>query len=123
MVRGPILGVACLLAATLVALPSVGSADPTSQPGVYRSLEFGGARARNHSRIDGRVSRIDYASGIVFIQAADGVRAVVVTPTTQIYVPGRGDYATMADIRPGSFAEIDVNEVAGRLIAQIIRLR
>lgn len=95
--------------------------DPPSG-GFYRSLESGAA-PRYHGKIVGRVERVDYADNVIVVRTDSGLQTIIVTPNTQIDARSDVDYETLDDIRPGTLVEIDVSEVQGRLIAQIIRLR
>jgi hypothetical protein len=91
---------------------------PTPSPNVYRSLDSG--RSHPAADIHGRIESVDYPGGTLNVRVGAKTRVVAVTPSTTIYQ--HGGYATFADLRRGQNCDISVYEVAGRLVAQIIRI-
>ncbi len=96
---------ACLLAAVVALLPAVARSD----------------RSPHEAHVSGRIVSVDYTNAIIVVRTGEGVRTVVVTPSTDIDTPG--GYATIADIRPGRYVEIDASVIQGRIVAQIITIR
>jgi hypothetical protein len=91
---------------------------PSPTPNVYRSLDSG--RSHPAAEIHGRIESVDYPGGTLNVRVGTSTRIVAVTPSTTIYQ--HGGYATFADLRRGQNCDISVYEVAGRLVAQIIRI-
>lgn len=111
--------VAMLISCGCVLAPSFAFADPPVPTNVYRSLEAG-KPAHNAGQLHGRIVAVDYATGSLVVQTNRGSLTVAVMPNTVIY---RGDASgTISDVRPGQNAQLEVYEVGGRLVAQLIRL-
>lgn len=101
-------------------LQATGSAlaDPPVPNNVYRSLESG-KPARNAGQMHGKIASVDYSGGSLVVQTNRGNVVVAVVPNTAIY---RGNvYGTLSDLRPGQNVQLEVYEVGGRLVAQLIR--
>lgn len=96
---------ACLLAVGVCAFPTVAR----SEQGPYKA------------HIAGRVVSVDYTNALLVVRSGGRNVTVAVTPSTDI--DARGGYGTIADIRPGSYVEIDASVIDGRIVAQIIALR
>ncbi len=116
--RRRIFGLVCLVVGVTVMVPAVARAQ-SPPPNLYRSLESG-KPARDAGEIHGRIVSVDYPSGQVVVREARRSDTVAVVPGTTIY--RHGQYATLADLRPGQHVSISVYEVGGRLVAQTIRL-
>ena len=78
--------------------------------------------ARDRGVLQGEIVGIDYARGILHLQTRRGRIDVLIQPSTNIM--RRGDqYGTIADLAQGAHISINVSEVGGRLVAQIIRIQ
>jgi hypothetical protein len=107
--------VRALLALFLVALPAgVIAATPPPAP----TFE----RARDGGVIDGRIVDIDFRQSRLSVDARGrGKVDVDVLPSTSIQATG-GGYHAITDLRRGERVEIWSSLVAGRYVAQIIRV-
>jgi len=77
--------------------------------------------ARSHAVVSGRIVGIDFATASILVETAHGRVPIAVTPSTNIF---RGsDFASFAELGRGSRVDVDVSDVGGRLVAQIIRIR
>lgn len=93
-------------------------ADP---PPWAHALPLADGRARSHAVVSGRIVAVDFASASILVETAHGRVPIAVTPSTSIF---RGeDFASFAELGRGSRVDIDVSDMAGRLVAQIIRIR
>jgi hypothetical protein len=111
VVAGAILGVFLIPAATLAAPPPSPIASATVP-----------APARDGGVIEGRVSSVDYQRGIVTVDSTTQGRVDVSTmPTTSVQSDDPG-YHTLSDVSRGSKVRIFISKVAGKIVAQIIRL-
>jgi Cu/Ag efflux protein CusF len=90
-----------------------------ASPNVYNAFASGQA-VHERGTMRGIVERVDYASGTVTVRTSKGSVTVSVLPSTEIFV--KREFATLADVHRGANAELWVNEVGGRLVAQVIRL-
>jgi hypothetical protein len=115
---------AATLAAALAAAGGTGIAmgDPPpwahghgkGQPGAQGS-------PRSHATVSGTIAGIDYGTASIIVATPRGLVPVAVTPTTSIF---RGQsFASFSDLGRGARVSVDVTEIDGRLIAQIIRIR
>lgn len=78
--------------------------------------------ARDRGVLQGEIVGIDYPRGILHLQTRRGRIDVLIQPSTNIM--RRGDqYGTIADLAQGAHISINVSEVGGRLVAQIIRIQ
>ena len=76
---------------------------------------------RFHAVVAGTVVGVDYGSANILVGTPHGLVPVAVTPTTSII---HGSHAaSLSDLGKGARVSIDVTDVGGRLIAQIIRIR
>jgi hypothetical protein len=73
--------------------------------------------------ISGIVTRIDYASGKIHVQARNG-RTYVVTasPSTTIAEHDKSSYEDLSDVRPGEHVHIEASRANGHLDAEVITL-
>lgn len=108
--------------ATLAAvLATAGSALAFDPPPWAHGQPFVDAAARSHAVVSGRVVGIDFATASILVETSHGRVPIAVTPSTNIF---RGeDFVSFAEIGRGSRVDVDVSEIAGRLVAQIIRIR
>lgn len=106
-------------ALTLAGAMPVFAQTPSAVPNLYRSLETGPS-AHPAGEIRGRIESVDYPGGTFVVRNGSRDRVVAVVPATTIYQ--RGGFATFADLHRGQHVEITVYEVAGRLVAQSIRI-
>jgi hypothetical protein len=109
--------------ATLAAvLGTAGAAFAFDDPPPWaHGQPFVDAAARSHAVVSGRVVGIDFATASILVETSHGRVPIAVTPSTNIF---RGeDFVSFAEIGRGSRVDVDVSEIAGRLVAQIIRIR
>ena len=78
-------------------------------------------RARDGGVIEGRVTGVDYARGIVSVDGPGGKIDVSTMPTTSVQSDDPG-YHTLTDVSRGAKVRIFISRTAGKLVAQIIRL-
>lgn len=111
-----------LAPATLAAvLGTAGTAFAFDPPPWAHGQPFVDAAARSHAVVSGRVVGIDFATASLLVETPHGRVPIAVTPSTNIY---RGeDFVSFGEIGRGSRVDVDVSEIAGRLVAQIIRIR
>jgi Cu/Ag efflux protein CusF len=89
------------------------SASPTAA--AQSSAQDGGV-------IEGKVTNVDYARGIVTVDSTrQGKVDVATMPTTSVQSDDPG-YHTLTDVSKGSKVQIFISKTAGKLVAQIIRL-
>jgi hypothetical protein len=75
---------------------------------------------KSHATVSGTIAGIDYGSASILVDTPHGMVPVAVTPTTSIF---RGStFASFSDLGRGARVSVDVTEIDGRLIAQIIRI-
>jgi hypothetical protein len=80
-----------------------------------------GGGPRSHATVSGTIAGVDYGSASIIIDTGHGLVPVAVTPTTSIF---RGSaFASFSDLGRGARVSVDVTQIEGRLIAQIIRIR
>ncbi len=117
-----------ITAATLAAALAAGAgvaiaiADPPPWAHAHgHKSEEGEATPRSHATVSGTIAGIDYLNASILIATPRGLVPVAVTPTTSIF---RGStFAAFSDLGRGARVSVDVSQVDGRLIAQIIRIR
>lgn len=118
------LAAATLAAALLAASGSMALADPPPWAhghGHVRENGESGGSPRSHATVTGTIVGIDYGSASILVDTPRGMVPVAVTPTTSIF---RGSsFASFSDLGRGARVSVDVTEIDGRLIAQIIRIR
>jgi len=112
VVAASVLGLFSVSAALAAPPPSpTASATATAQP----SRSDGGV-------IEGRVTNVDYARGVVTVESTTQGRVDVTTmPTTSVQSDDPG-YHTLTDVSKGSRVRIFISKTAGKVIAQIIKL-
>lgn len=79
------------------------------------------AQARDRGVLQGEIVGVDFERGILRLQTQRGRVDVQILPSTSIL--RRGQYGTIADLTQGARVSVNVSEVGGRLVAQIIRMR
>jgi hypothetical protein len=78
--------------------------------------------AQDGGVIEGKVTNVDYARGIVTVDSTrQGKVDVATMPTTSVQSDEPG-YHTLTDVSKGSKVQIFISKTAGKLVAQIIRL-
>lgn len=102
----------------LVAGPAVADPPPWAH-GRLRSMPFDAARS--HATVSGTIVGIDYADASILVATPHGRVPIAVTPSTSIF-RGPG-FASFAELGRGAHVDVDVSDVGGRLVAQIIRIR
>ena len=107
------LAVLVALGLALAPLAAFAGPSPSASPSAAAQDE----RAQDGGVIEGRVTSVDYARGVINV---DG-RAVSTMPTTSVTSDDPG-YHALSDISKGSRVRISISRVAGKLVAQIIRL-
>jgi len=108
--------------ATLAAVfGTAGVACAFDPPPWAHGQPFVDAAARSHAVVSGRVVGIDFATASILVETPHGRVPIAVTPSTNIY--RGGGFVSFAEIGRGSHVDVDVSEIAGRLVAQIIRIR
>jgi hypothetical protein len=78
-------------------------------------------RAHDGGVIEGRVTSVDYARGVISVDGPGGKVDVSTMPTTSVTSDDPG-YHTLTDVSKGSRVRIFISRTAGKVIAQIIRL-
>lgn len=117
------LWVATLAAVFLAAGNGFALADPPPWAHGHQDQEKkgdSGPQVRSHGVVSGTIVGIDYGMASILVATPRGVVPVAVTPTTSIF-RGPG-FSSFADLGRGAHVTVDVSEVDGRLIAQIIRI-
>jgi hypothetical protein len=76
---------------------------------------------KSHATVTGTIAGIDYGSASILIDTPRGMVPIAVTPTTSIF--HGSTFASFSDLGRGARVSVDVTEIDGRLIAQIIRIR
>ena len=79
------------------------------------------AQARDRGVVQGEIVGVDFERGILHLQTQRGRVDVQILPSTSIL--RRGQNGTIADLTQGARVSVNVSEVGGRLVAQIIRMR
>lgn len=107
-----------LAAVFATASASIASANPP--PWAHGQLQIMGGFARSHAVVSGKVVGVDFASGNILVETPRGRVPIAVTPSTNIF---RGEqFASFAEVGRGAHVDVDVSDVGGRLVAQIIRI-
>lgn len=76
---------------------------------------------RSHALVAGTIVGVNYGAASILVNTPHGPVPVAVTPTTSII---RGSAAgSLSDLARGSRVTVDVTDMGGRLIAEIIRIR
>lgn len=101
-------------------LPVAATAAPPPAPSPTAVAED--TETHNGGVIFGRVTNVNYQSGIVTVDSKSRGRVDVSTmPTTSVQSEDPG-YHTLTDVSKGSKVQIFISRTAGKLVAQIIRL-
>jgi len=113
-----------LVAAFVLAVfcvPTAAFAGPAPAPAPSGTVAVE-SDARNGGVIVGRVTNVDYQSGVVTVDSKSSGKVDVSTmPTTSVQSDDPG-YHTLTDVSRGSKVQIFISRTAGKLVAQIIRL-
>ena len=111
-----------VVAASLLGLfgvPAPVLAAPSPAPSATATAN---AAPRDGGVIEGRVTNVDYSRGVVTVESTNQGRVDVTTmPTTSVQSDDPG-YHTLSDVSKGSRVRIFISKVAGKAIAQIIKL-
>ena len=78
-------------------------------------------QARDGGVLEGRVTNVDYHSGVISVDSKQGKVDVATMPSTSVQSNDPG-YHTLTDVSKGSKVQIFISRTAGKLVAQIIRL-
>jgi hypothetical protein len=116
---------AATLAAALVAAGgtcfALADPPPWAHAGGRGHSDESQATPKSHATVSGTIAGIDYLNASIIIATPRGMVPVAVTPTTSIF---RGSTnASFSDLGRGARVSVDVSQIDGRLIAQIIRIR
>jgi hypothetical protein len=113
--------VAAVTVIGLFVIPAVAAAGPAPSPAASATVTAQPA-ARDGGVIEGRVTNVDYARGVVTVDSTTQGRVDVSTmPTTSVQSNDPG-YHTLTDVSKGSKVQIFISKTAGKIVAQIIRL-
>lgn len=126
-VRSLVSSLAVLAVAALAGAPAVADPPPWSNsghvrvPGIFSNASSAD-RGTDRGVVRGRIVGVDYSDGSLVLSNGRGRSEVQVTPGTNIFF-GRDGFATLSDLTPGRMVDVFVSQIAGRLVAQIIRIR
>jgi hypothetical protein len=110
-----------LTALAVFFVPSAALAGPAPAPAPSSSVAVE-ADARSGGVLFGKVTNVNYQSGIVTLDSTTRGKVDVSTmPTTSVQSDDPG-YHTLTDVSRGSKVQIFISRTAGKLVAQIIRL-
>jgi Cu/Ag efflux protein CusF len=102
-------------------VPSAALAGPAPAPAPSATVAVA-SDARIGGVIFGKVTNVDYQSGVVTVDSTTHGKVDVSTmPTTSVQSDDPG-YHTLSDVSRGSKVQIFISRTAGKLVAQIIRL-
>ncbi len=108
-----------VLAVFFVPSSALAGQSPAPAPSATVAVE---GDARHGGVIFGKVTNVDYQSGVVTVDSKSRGRVDVSTmPTTSVQSEDPG-YHTLTDVSKGSKVQIFISRTAGKLVAQIIRL-
>lgn len=80
------------------------------------------SQARDRGVLQGEIVGVDFERGILHLLTQRHGRVdVQILPSTSIV--RKGQYGTVADLTQGTHVSVNVSEVGGHLVAQIIRMR
>ena len=103
----------------LLLVPAAAFAAPTPAASPTAVAQ---SSAQDGGVIEGKVTNVDYARGIVTVDSTrQGKVDVATMPTTSVQSDDPG-YHTLTDVSKGSKVQIFISKTAGKLVAQIIRL-
>lgn len=109
---------AVLVALAVVLFPVAAFTAPPPSPAPSAQTD---ERPRDGGVIEGKVTNVDYARGIVSVDGRNGRVDVSTMPTTSVQSDDPG-YHTLTDVSRGSKVRIFISRTAGKLVAQIIHL-
>ncbi|GAC1574872.1 MAG: hypothetical protein NVS3B7_07010 [Candidatus Elarobacter sp.] len=111
--------VAAVLTLTLALAPlgAIAAPAPSASPTAVAADE----RAHDGGVIEGKVTNVDYSSGIVSVDGPGGKVDVSTMPSTSVQSDDPG-YHTLTDVSRGAKVRIFISRTAGKLVAQIIHL-
>jgi len=113
------LAVLTVLAVLLLPVAAAAAPPPAPSPSATVAED---TETHNGGVIFGRVTNVNYQSGIVTVDSKSRGRVDVSTmPTTSVQSEDPG-YHTLTDVSKGSKVQIFISRTAGKLVAQIIRL-
>jgi hypothetical protein len=102
-------------------VPTAALAGPAPAPAPSATVAVD-SDARIGGVIFGKVTNVDYQSGVVTVDSKTRGKVDVSTmPTTSVQSDDPG-YHTLTDVSRGSKVQIFISRTAGKLVAQIIRL-
>lgn len=110
------LAVSLVILALSPAVVLAGGKSPAPAPSAVQTGD-----AQNGGLVEGRVTNVDYARGVVDVDTSHGAVSVSVMPSTSVQSSEPG-YHALSDVARGSRVQIFTSKTAGRLIAQIIKL-
>ena len=107
------------IALGLLVIPVSAPAAPSATPTATAQAD---ERVRDAGLIDGIVTNVDYSRGTFTVDTKNqGKIDVLVMPTTSVQTSDPG-YHTFTDVSKGWRVQIFASRVAGKLVAQIIRI-
>ncbi len=106
------------LGLALAPLPALAAPAPSASPTAVATQDD---RPRDGGVIEGRVTGVDYARGVISVDGPGGKVDVSTMPTTSVTSDDPG-YHTLSDVSKGSRVRIFISRTANKLVAQIIRL-
>ncbi len=112
-----------VLAMGFVAFPAAALAGKSPVPAPTATVVANADdRSYDGGVIEGRVTHVDYTSGVISLDSpTQGKLDVSTMPTTSVTANDPG-YHTLTDVARGSKVQIFISRTAGKLVAQIIRL-
>ena len=110
------LAVSLVILALFPAAAFAGGKSPAPAPTAVQTAD-----AQSGGLVEGRVTNVDYARGVVDVDTPHGAVSDSVMPSTSVQSSEPG-YHALSDVARGSHVQIFTSKSAGRLIAQIIKL-
>ncbi len=102
-------------------VPVAAAAAPAPAPSTTATA-VAQSDVHNGGVIEGKVTNVDYQSGVVTVDSTSQGRLDVATmPTTSVQSDDPG-YHSLSDVSKGSKVRIFISKTAGKIVAQIIRL-
>jgi hypothetical protein len=105
------------LGLALAPLTAFAAPSPSASPTAVAQDD----RPRDGGVIEGRVTSVDYARGMISVDGPGGKVDVTTMPTTSVTSDDPG-YHSLSDVSKGSRVKIFISRTAGKIVAQIIRL-
>jgi hypothetical protein len=110
-----------VLVVGFIITPAAALAAPKS-PAPSASPQLAADETHVGGVVEGRVTSVDYARGVISVNSpSQGMVDVSTMPTTSVQSDDPG-YHTLSDVSRGSKVQIFISKTAGKLVAQIIRL-